>query len=98
MRTAAQRRYAEKNAAALRAKDTRSNHHNAELDAANRNKRNSDLGWRWMRWSAMFKKRVTLDYRRLSFVNQEQIENPTFVIIQGGKRCYENLYSPLPLF
>jgi hypothetical protein len=98
MRTAAQRRYAEKNKEALRVKDTRSNHHNAEKDAESKNQRNSDLGWRWMRWGEIFKKRVTLDYGRLSFVNQQQAENPTFVITQGGKRCYERLYSPLPLF
>jgi hypothetical protein len=97
MRTAAQKRYAEKNKELLRSKDTRKNHHNPVRDAENRNQRNSDLGWRWMAWSAHFRKRLTFDYE-LKIVSLKVLENPSFTFIYGGKRCSENLFSPLPSF
>jgi hypothetical protein len=96
MRTAAQKRYAEKNRQLLRARDTRRNHHNPERDAVNRNQRNSDLGWRWMAWSAHFRKRLTFDYKELKIISLKVLENPHFTFKYRGTKCYENLFSDLP--
>jgi hypothetical protein len=92
----AQKRYAGKNKELLREKDTRQNHHNPERDAENRNQRNSDLGWKWMHWSELFRKRLVFNYKELSLLNERELDNPEFIFIYGGKRTCENLRSPLP--
>lgn len=97
MRTAAQRRYAEKNRERLRSKDKRRNHHNPVSDSRNRNQRNSDLGWLWMKWGQR-RQRLSFDYDSLSILNLRELENPTFIFVKGNKRCLENLHSLLPAF
>lgn len=92
MRTAAQKRYAEKNRELLRAKDMRRNHHNPVRDAENKNQRNSILGWRWLGW----RRKPSSLYFGLAIVNAEALDNPCFTFIHGGKRCREHLRSPLP--
>jgi hypothetical protein len=95
LRTSAQKRYAEKNAALLREKnlaykaqpDVQARR--AERDARNRNQRNSDLGWLWLSWSAHFRRRLTVDYGQLSIVNAEQLAAPRFVFIHRGKRSVD---------
>ena len=34
----------------------------------------------------------------VSIVSRHELESPTFIFSHGGKRCFENLHSPLPQF
>lgn len=67
----------------------------AKRDAGNRNQRNSDLGWRWMKWGEMFKQKLTFDYGQLSIVNAAELASPKFIFIYRGIRREEKL-SPAP--
>jgi hypothetical protein len=104
LRTAAQQRYYLRNKARLdeesrlRKQRPEVKAARAQRDALNRNQRNSDLGWLWLGWSAMFKRQLTFDYGQLSLVNMQELENPRFKFVYRGRKTCENLCAPLPSF
>ena len=90
MRTAAQKRYYEKNKELLREKDKGRDHHAA--DTKYRNKRNSDLGWRFLRW-----RKPVSSFYGLAIVNTYELSNPHFVFVYRGVRRMESFNDPLPI-
>ncbi len=62
-----------------------------DVTRANENERNWRMGMR---------ARMTRETREfisnLTVVNSLELEQPIFIFVYGGRKCYENLHSPLP--
>jgi len=64
-----------------------------DITRANENERNWRMGMR-----ARIDTRTQEFIRSLTVVNTLELDRPTFVFVYEGKKCYENLHSPLPSF
>jgi hypothetical protein len=64
-----------------------------DITRANENERN----WR-MGMHARATPEVNELIRTMTVVNMRDLQAPQFIFVLGGKRCWENLYSPLPSF
>jgi|SRR5882724_4945278 len=101
-RTKAQREWADRNRAKIAAYDKarRSTPEGiakqAEQRACYNNQRNSDLGWRWMKFS---ERRNPLEFEHgdVSMIGGDELQNPSFVFVYRGVRRVE-LWAELNKF